>query len=86
MNTMLIFALIVLTVFASYKKVPLYGFYDLPTCFLVLFMVAISLVGLYFCTTLDGYFLIFGLGLADAFVCCYGVRSRYSFKIEQTAC
>lgn len=86
MNTVLISALAVLTVFAVYKKVPLYGFYSMPTCISVLLMAVVSFAGLALNMALNVHSLIFGFGLAAALICCYGVKSRYPFKIKQTVC
>ena len=43
MATFLIVALVILIAFALYKKVPVYGFYDLQTCVTVLLMAFLSL-------------------------------------------
>mgnify|MGYP000174749133 CR=1 FL=1 len=53
MNTVLISALAVLTVFAVYKKVPLYGFYSMPTCISVLLMAVVSFARLSLNTALN---------------------------------
>ena len=54
----------------------------MPTCISVLLMVAISLIGLILNMTLNVCSLIFGFGLIVSFICCYGIKSRYPFKIK----
>lgn len=83
MNTMLISALAVLTVFTICKKIPLYGFYDMLTCISVLLMAILSIAGLAFNTAFNVYSLIFIFGIISSIICCYGLRSRNPFKKEQ---
>lgn len=84
MTTFFIIALVILIAFALYKKVPLYGFYDMQTCIDVLLMAIISLIGVMSCFGINTYCFVFGFSLAVSVVCCYGVKSRYVCKVEQT--
>lgn len=84
MATFLIVALVILIAFALYKKVPVYGFYDMQTCVDVLLMAIFSLVGVMSHFGINTYCFVFGFSLAVSIVCCYGVKSRYVCKVEQT--
>ena len=84
MTTFLIIALVILIAFALYKKVPLYGFYDMQTCIDVLLMAIISLVGVMSYLGINTYCFVFGFSLAVSVVCCYGIKSRYVCKFGHT--
>ncbi len=83
MATFLIVALVILMAFALYKKVPVYGFYDLQTCVTVLLMAFLSAIGMLSHFGINVYCLVFGFFLAVAAICCYGVKSRRVCKVKQ---
>ena len=82
MNTLLNSALVVLIAKKKKKRIPIYGFYNMPTCISVLLMAIFSLAGLFTNLSLNSYTFVFGGFLLIALICCYGVKSPCLQKVK----
>lgn len=76
MNTFLIIIQISLMIFALYKKIPPYGFYDMLTCLVVLFMAALGMASLAVNFKIEAITFVSAASVIMAGICTYGLKKQ----------